>query len=95
MERHFTSSQARLTLQLHNTEGDAAMNDAIANYFNANDCACLCEMTDTWSRIPYLLDRQSIIRDAGTPARSSHIAPIRPATRAAKGSIRQHESSVT
>jgi len=45
MERHFTSSQAQLVVQLYKTEGDAAMNDAIANYFNTNHCARLSEMT--------------------------------------------------
>ena len=40
------------------------MNDAIANYFNANACIRISEITDGWSSIPYLRDRQAIIRDA-------------------------------
>lgn len=63
MERHFTSLQARVVHQLHNAEGDVAMNNAVADYFNRNDCALLSEMVDTWSRIPYLSLRKSIIED--------------------------------
>jgi hypothetical protein len=47
MERDFTSSQARVVHQLPNAEGDVAMNNAVANYFNRNDCALLSEMVDT------------------------------------------------
>ena len=79
MERHFTSSQAGLVVQLYKTEGDAAMNDAIANYFNTKHCARLSEMTDGWSSIPYLRDRQSIIRDAVSAHREGHFTLTVPA----------------
>jgi len=64
MERHFTLSQARAVLEIYKTKGEAAMNDAIADYFNANACTRISEITDGWSIIPYLQDRQTIIRDA-------------------------------
>ena len=64
MERHFTSSQARAALEIHKAKRESAMNDAIADYFNANACARLSEITNGWSSIPYMRDRQAIIRDA-------------------------------
>jgi len=79
MERHFTSSQAGLVVQLYKTEGDAAMNDAIANYFNINHCARLSEMTDGWASIPYLRDRQAIVRDAVSAHREGHFTLTVPA----------------
>ena len=79
MERHFTSSQARLVVQLYRTEGAAAMNDAIANYFNIKHCARLSEMTNAWSSTPYLRDRQAIIRDAVSAHREGHFTLTVPA----------------
>jgi hypothetical protein len=64
MERHFTSSQAQSALEIYKASGEAAMNNAIADYFNGNSYARLSEITDAWSSIPYLRDRQTIIRDA-------------------------------
>jgi hypothetical protein len=64
MEWHFTESQARSALEICRSKGDTAMNDAMAKYFNANECILLSEMTEAWSRIPYLRDRQAIITDA-------------------------------
>jgi hypothetical protein len=46
MERHFTFSQARSVLEIYKAKGEAAMNDAIANYFNANACIRISEITD-------------------------------------------------
>src|SRR5438094_10652921 len=79
MERHFTSSQARLVVQLYRSEGAAAMNDAIANYFNIKHCARLSEMTNSWSSTPYLRDRQAIIRDAVSAHREGHFTLTVPA----------------
>lgn len=64
MERHLTGPQVRSALEICKTNGEAAMNDAIAEYLNGNDCALLVAMTEEWARIPYLLDRQAIVRDA-------------------------------
>jgi hypothetical protein len=64
MEWHFTESQARSALEICKRKGDTAMNDAMARYFNGNECALLSEMTEAWSSIPYLRDRQAIITDA-------------------------------
>ena len=64
MEWHFTESQARSALEICKGKGDTAMNDAMARYFNANECALLSGMTEAWSRIPYLRDRRAIITDA-------------------------------
>ena len=64
MERHLTGPQVRIALKIYENIGEAAMNDAIAGYFNANNSALLMAMTEEWVRIPYLLDRQAIVRDA-------------------------------
>jgi hypothetical protein len=64
MERHFTDSQARSAVETCKSKGEAGMNNAIAEYFNTNDCALLSEMTEGWSNVPYLRDRQLIIADA-------------------------------
>jgi hypothetical protein len=64
MERHFTDSQARAVLAICETQGEVAMNDAIANYFNKTDCAVLSEMILEWVKIPYMRNRETIIQDA-------------------------------
>lgn len=64
MERHFSGPQVRTVLEISKTKGEAAANDAICNYFNANDCALLVAMSNEWLGVPYLRDREPIIRDA-------------------------------
>ena len=64
MHRHFSIRQLRESVQLHKTEGEAAMNDAILEYFNENDAAPLDSMSQHWLSIPYLRDRENTIRDA-------------------------------
>ena len=63
MERHFTDAQARSVFEMCRSKGKVSMNHAIAAYFNANDSALLSEMTEGWSKVPYLGDRQPIIAD--------------------------------
>jgi hypothetical protein len=64
LERHFTDAQALEALDIEQKKGDVAMNEAIAQYFNADDGASLSEMTAAWSAIPYLRDREAIITDS-------------------------------
>ena len=61
---HFTDAQALKALEIKETKGEAAMNDYIADYFNADRCAALTTMTDAWPKIPYLRDRESVITDS-------------------------------
>jgi hypothetical protein len=64
MHRHFSIRQLRESVLLHKTEGEAAMNDAILEYFNEDCSAPLEGMIKYWLDIPYLRDREQIIRDA-------------------------------
>lgn len=64
MDRHFSITELRESVLLHKTEGEAAMNDAILAYFNEDDSAPLEAMSKYWLRIPYLREREKIVRDA-------------------------------
>jgi hypothetical protein len=64
MDRHFCMEHLRESVLLHKTQGESAMNDAIRDYFNENDAALLVAMSEAWLSIPYLCDREQIIRDA-------------------------------
>jgi hypothetical protein len=64
MHRHFCLQHLRETVVVYKTQGEAAMNDAIVEYFNHDDCALLVEMSEGWMSVPYLGDRENIIRDA-------------------------------
>jgi hypothetical protein len=64
IELHFTDAHALKALEIKKTEGEAAMNEFIADYFNADQCAELFTMTKAWSKIPYLRDRESVITDS-------------------------------
>ena len=66
MDRHFCIEHLRESVLLYKTQGESAMNDAIRDYFNENDSALLVAMSDAWMSVPYLRDRQTIIRDAVT-----------------------------
>jgi len=72
MERHLTGPQVRSVLQIANTSGESAAHDALGRYFSANDCALLEAMTEEWLVIPYLRDREAIIRDAMSAHRARH-----------------------
>lgn len=64
MDRHFSIVELRESLVLHKTQGEAAMNDAILEYFSENNFGSLERMIKSWDSIPYLRDRQGIIADA-------------------------------
>ncbi len=64
MDHHFSITELRESVLLHKEEGEAAMNDGILAYFNEDDCALLEAISRHWVRIPYLRDREQIIRDA-------------------------------
>jgi hypothetical protein len=64
MDRHFSIRELRESLVLHKTQGEAAMNDAILEYFSEDDFASLERMSKSWDSIPYLHDREKIIADA-------------------------------
>ncbi|MFZ0912776.1 MAG: hypothetical protein WBQ76_04450 [Candidatus Korobacteraceae bacterium] len=63
MERHFSYARIRAAAHLCRTNGADAMNAAILQFFSNNEFAVLGEMTEGWASIPYLNDRQAIIRD--------------------------------
>lgn len=79
MERHFTGPQVRSVLEISKTKGEAAANDAIRDYFNANDSASLVAMSNEWLDVPYLRDREQIIRDAISAHRSGYYTLTVPA----------------
>ena len=64
MDRHFSITEVRESLVLHKTQGEAAMNNAILQYFSEDNWASLERITESWSSIPYLRDRKGIIADA-------------------------------
>jgi hypothetical protein len=64
MDRHFSITEVRESLVLHKSQGEAAMNNAILQYFSEDNWASLERMTESWNSIPYLLDRTGIIADA-------------------------------
>jgi hypothetical protein len=64
MDRHFSITEVRESLVLHKTQGQAAMNNAILQYFSEDNWASLERMTESWNSIPYLFDRTGIIADA-------------------------------
>lgn len=64
MDRHFSVTELRESLELHKTQGETAMNDAILAYFSEDNFALLETMSTSWNSVPYLRDRQKIIRDA-------------------------------
>jgi hypothetical protein len=64
MDRHFSIVELRESLVLHKTQGEAAMNDAILEYFSEDNYASLERMTKSWESVPYLRDRNRIIADA-------------------------------
>lgn len=61
MERHLTGPQVRSILEISKTHGEQKAHDAIREYFSANDCRLLEEMTDEWLDAPYLKQRKEII----------------------------------
>lgn len=79
MERHFTSEFLLAALEVQERSGEAAMNDAIGGLFNAKDSALLVAMTEEWARIPYLFDRQAIVRDAMSAHRAGQFTLSIPA----------------
>jgi hypothetical protein len=64
MDRHFSITEVRESLVLHKTQGEAAMNNAILQYFSEDNWASLERMTESWNSIPYLRNRKGIIADA-------------------------------
>jgi hypothetical protein len=64
MDHHFSIHQLRESVLRHKSEGEASMNEAILAYFNGDDFALMEAMTEHWLGIPYLRDREKIIRDA-------------------------------
>jgi hypothetical protein len=79
MERHFTVLQARSALEICKSKSEVEMNDAIGRYFGANDSARLVAMTEDWSRVRYLCDRQAIVRDAMSAHRAGQFTLSIPA----------------
>ncbi len=64
MDRHFCLQHLRDAVVLHKMQGEAAMNDAIVEYFNQDDAALLLRMSEEWLSVPCLRDRTQIIRAA-------------------------------
>ena len=64
MDRHFSITEVRESLALHKTQGEAAMNNAILEYFSEDNWASLERMTGSWDSVPYLHERRAIIVDA-------------------------------
>jgi hypothetical protein len=64
MDQHFGIQHLRVVVVVHKTQGEAAMNDAILDYFSHDNSALLVAMSERWLSIPYLRDRENIIRDA-------------------------------
>jgi hypothetical protein len=64
LERHFNISQVIALLEVYETQGEAAMNDAIRDHFGAGNSALLVSMSEGWATIPYFRDRRAILRDA-------------------------------
>jgi hypothetical protein len=64
MDHHFSMPELRESVLLHKTQGESAINDAILGYFNRDNSASLDEMSKGWLTIPYLRDRENIVRDA-------------------------------
>lgn len=64
MDRHFCLQHLREMVVLYKARGESAMNAAIVNHFNCKDYALLVEMSKRWMSVPYLRQRENIIRDA-------------------------------
>lgn len=64
MERHFAYMQIRIAAQIGRTIGPDAMNAAILQHFSDNEFAVLGRIVEGWAGVPYLRDREAIIRDA-------------------------------
>jgi hypothetical protein len=64
MDRHFCLQHLREMVVLYKARGESAMSAAIVNHFNCKNCTLLVEMSDRWMSVPYLRQRENIIRDA-------------------------------
>jgi hypothetical protein len=64
LERHFSYASIQGAAHLCRTDGPDAMNTAVLQFFSNNEFAVLGEIADGWASVPYLRDRQAIIRDA-------------------------------
>jgi hypothetical protein len=64
MNHNFSIRQLRESVLIHATHGEAAMNNAILEYFAEGDFAVLDSMGKRWMSVPYLRERKHIIHDA-------------------------------
>jgi len=64
MERHLTGPQVRSVLLISKRNGEAAAHDALRDYFGKDNWALIREMIEQWSDVPYLNQREHVIRDA-------------------------------
>jgi hypothetical protein len=64
LERNFTSLQIRTAANIYRASGEGAMNNAVLQFFSKDECAVLANMVDEWVRVPYLKERETIVRDA-------------------------------
>jgi hypothetical protein len=79
LERHLSPRLIHSALQICKTKGELAMNEAIGAYFNANDSALLVALSDDWANIPYIRDKQAVIRDAMSAHRAGQFTLSIPA----------------
>jgi hypothetical protein len=63
MNHHFSIRQLRESVLIHTAHGEAAMNNAILEYFGEDDFAMLDSMGKRWMSVPYLREREHIIHD--------------------------------
>ena len=70
MERHLTGQQVRTVLAIAKAKGEASASEALRHYFSSSDCALLVEMSEQWLDIPYVKDRERVVRDALAAHRS-------------------------
>lgn len=64
LERHFCYQELRSAADICRSSGTDAMNDAVLRFFSDDDCAALGTVLGNWPQIPYLSERETIIRDA-------------------------------
>jgi len=64
MERHLTGPQERLIHQIAKSKGEDEAHEILRKLFSTNDWNLLAAMIEQWVDIPYLRNREKIVRDA-------------------------------